>query len=317
MRKRTFWVLYVTDRMVSVIVGRPCGLQDQDIDQEYPLLVDDEDLIYLEQGQPMPNNVPSPVFIGATVEHAKLTRIVSSILTDFYSVYKDLSESKARGFIERLDQWKRELPPYLDDERPDCDPRVPILRNARITILTAYYHAKILIYRPFLMDSNEGRTEWIETAVSECLNMSKRVFAYSEELVQRGLLIGWFTIYNSINAILVVYVYTIKNMVVSPSQLPPLFLHAEACERLLRENTKDYYLAERFLLVLRELRSEIRQQYMAFDSITSGLDLLVEAPSLAARLPQPEDWNDFDNGLIETLTMQIFDFENGNVGNLY
>lgn len=146
-------------------------------------------------------------------------------------------------------------------------------RNARITILTAYYHAKLLIYRPFLMDSGGARSDWIETAISECRSMSRRVFEYTQGLVQRGLLIGWFTIYNSINAILVVYVYTIKNMVVSLGQLPELFIHAEACERILREHTNDSYLAERFLLVQRELRAEIRQLYMAFDSITRGIDL--------------------------------------------
>lgn len=93
--------MYVTDRMVSVIVGRLCGLLERDIDQEYPSLIDDEDLLYLDQGKPGPNNVPTPLYIGATVQHTTLTRIVSGILTDFYSVYKNITEDKARSYILR------------------------------------------------------------------------------------------------------------------------------------------------------------------------------------------------------------------------
>lgn len=43
-RKRTFWAAYTLDRYLGVLLGRPRIFQDEDIDQEYPTRVNDEDL---------------------------------------------------------------------------------------------------------------------------------------------------------------------------------------------------------------------------------------------------------------------------------
>lgn len=42
--KRTFWVAYTIDRYLSVVFGRPKLYQDEDIDQELPETVNDEDM---------------------------------------------------------------------------------------------------------------------------------------------------------------------------------------------------------------------------------------------------------------------------------
>lgn len=44
-RKRTFWSAYTLDRYLSVLLGRPRIFQDEDIDQEYPDRVNDEDMM--------------------------------------------------------------------------------------------------------------------------------------------------------------------------------------------------------------------------------------------------------------------------------
>jgi hypothetical protein len=43
-RKRTFWSAYTLDRYLGVLLGRPRIFQDDDIDQEYPARVNDEDM---------------------------------------------------------------------------------------------------------------------------------------------------------------------------------------------------------------------------------------------------------------------------------
>jgi hypothetical protein len=43
-RKRVFWSLYKLDTYLSVMLGRPRSLQDEDIDQEYPRAIDDNNL---------------------------------------------------------------------------------------------------------------------------------------------------------------------------------------------------------------------------------------------------------------------------------
>ncbi len=42
--KRTLWAAYMVDKYLSSSVGRPQMLRDEDIDQELPMIVNDEDL---------------------------------------------------------------------------------------------------------------------------------------------------------------------------------------------------------------------------------------------------------------------------------
>jgi hypothetical protein len=43
-RKRAFWAIYILDRYLSVMGGRPRLLQDEDINQDFPNRADDEDV---------------------------------------------------------------------------------------------------------------------------------------------------------------------------------------------------------------------------------------------------------------------------------
>lgn len=45
LRKRTFWSVYTLDRYISVTFGRPQVLHDEDIDQQFPDEVNDDDLL--------------------------------------------------------------------------------------------------------------------------------------------------------------------------------------------------------------------------------------------------------------------------------
>lgn len=45
LRKRVFWSAYTIDKYLSVMFGRPRSLHDEDIDQELPDVVDDEDIV--------------------------------------------------------------------------------------------------------------------------------------------------------------------------------------------------------------------------------------------------------------------------------
>jgi hypothetical protein len=44
MQKRMFWSAYVTDKYLSSALGRPQMFRDEDIDQQLPLQVEDENL---------------------------------------------------------------------------------------------------------------------------------------------------------------------------------------------------------------------------------------------------------------------------------
>jgi hypothetical protein len=45
LRKRIFWSIYTLDKYLSIMFGRPRLLHDEDIDQELPDEMNDEDLL--------------------------------------------------------------------------------------------------------------------------------------------------------------------------------------------------------------------------------------------------------------------------------
>lgn len=58
-RRRTFWCAYTLDVYLSVVLGRPRLLHDEDVDTELPSCIDDEDLLVIDdhtasrRGQPI------------------------------------------------------------------------------------------------------------------------------------------------------------------------------------------------------------------------------------------------------------------------
>lgn len=45
LRKRIFWSAYTLDKYLSIMFGRPRLLHDEDIDQEFPDQMNDDDLL--------------------------------------------------------------------------------------------------------------------------------------------------------------------------------------------------------------------------------------------------------------------------------
>lgn len=66
--KRTFWVAYTIDKYLSVVFGRPRLYQDEDIDQDFPESVNDEDMT--SQG-PSLSEDPGDCHIDSLILHAR------------------------------------------------------------------------------------------------------------------------------------------------------------------------------------------------------------------------------------------------------
>lgn len=68
-QKRVFWGAYILDRYLSVMKGRPRIFRDEDIDQEYPANVADEDMIDIAKD--LVHMLPTHGLLEATINHAK------------------------------------------------------------------------------------------------------------------------------------------------------------------------------------------------------------------------------------------------------
>lgn len=115
-RKRVFWIVRKMDVHVSTIIGLPTMLSEEDIDQEYPLPVEDE-YITPTGILPMPSNHVS--MMEGVNAHIRLTHIVLKVVKYIYPVKAAnrgsnhsymVSHSKIRDIERDLQSWTEALP---------------------------------------------------------------------------------------------------------------------------------------------------------------------------------------------------------------
>jgi hypothetical protein len=135
-RRRVFWVIRKMDTYVSALLGFPQMLSEDDVDQEFPIEVDDEYIT--EDGvRPMPEGKTSLV-LAASNAHTRLMYTLSKVIKYIYPT-KGLEESvqgtkkssyvinhaKIREIEQDLAQWLDKLPMAL---RPGGEGTPEVLR---------------------------------------------------------------------------------------------------------------------------------------------------------------------------------------------
>ncbi|CAA7270212.1 unnamed protein product [Cyclocybe aegerita] len=155
--KRAFWVLLSLDRTISVALGRPCAIQEEDYDLDTPIDCDDE---YWENPDPpkrfkQPSDKPS--LILAFILHLQLTRIMAYCIRGIYSLSKMNAQLclkdqqwKSRIVAEldsSLNKWFASVPEHLRwDPNREHDKFFSLSGMLHVT----YYHIRILIHIPFI-----------------------------------------------------------------------------------------------------------------------------------------------------------------------
>ncbi|KAJ7765439.1 fungal-specific transcription factor domain-containing protein [Mycena maculata] len=158
--KRAFWVLVFLDRVLSAHFGRPCAIQDEDFDLDFPIDCDDE---YWETPDPaqafhQPRGKPSRV--AAFIAYLRLCQVLSFTLRTVYSIDK----SKVLLGLSKNDNndWDHRVIVELDsalnkwiDEMPDHLRWNPLNEHAEffeqsVMLHCSYYHLQIIIHRPYI-----------------------------------------------------------------------------------------------------------------------------------------------------------------------
>ncbi|KAI4932615.1 hypothetical protein J4E85_003013 [Alternaria conjuncta] len=221
-RKRIFWVIRRMDTYVGAMLGLPRFLDDEDIDQEWPVEVDDE---YITETEilPMPNGSIS--VMAAFNAHTRLVQILNKICKYVYpikgtqsgaknSVTYSVGYSKIREIEQDLARWLDELPIAL---RPGGD-APPIIRRVQQLLRMAFGHAQLLLYRPFLhYVSQSYNVNTVDqrafACASACVNVSRNIIHISTEMRNRGQLAGayWFSMYTTFFAIVSILYFVLEN----------------------------------------------------------------------------------------------------------
>ncbi|KAK0467106.1 fungal-specific transcription factor domain-containing protein [Desarmillaria tabescens] len=177
--RRVFWCLLCIDRDLSSALGRPCAINDEDIDADLPADCDDEywDHIYPEQAFKQPEGKPSLIsYFNCQI---RLTRLLMICLRTIYCTAKPKAMF---GLVEK--NWEEQIVVELDsalnvwiDSLPDhlrWDPNRENLVHCKqsATLLGAYYNLQILIHRPFIA-AHRHSSKWPFPSLAICTNAAR------------------------------------------------------------------------------------------------------------------------------------------------
>ncbi|CZR64563.1 uncharacterized protein PAC_14461 [Phialocephala subalpina] len=242
MQKRVFWSAYIMDKYLSSSLGRPQLLRDEDIDQQLPLLVEDD---HLTPGflQTVSKDAQNPM--QAAVYQIKLSKILSKVLRELYGIQKSSLETRfavAGKLNAALRKWQSETAHFLD-----LDPSLlsPLYRRQNMALHLSYSQALIILHRPFLLDNFDShldiavpvlRAKLLEN-IHGCLDAALEVVKTIDAMyrMNQSFSASWviftlpflkfvelsdkfqFSHYIAYTAIVALYVYVIKRCTPCPS----------------------------------------------------------------------------------------------------
>lgn len=271
-RKRTFWTIYILDRVLGIVLGRPPHFNDDDIDQDLPDRVNDEDM---DEEGPKHGSGDDDCHTDAFIFNTRLAKIIGEVSRTLYSL-RPLNprqhQSSVQRFERELNEWYTELPPFFSTVRPSS--LIRSFRRQSIALRMAHCHAIMHLYRPYLLSNTasalrRSALEELEAGVSKCLEAASEVLKIVHEMARDGPLFHafWWTHYVTFVSLAIVYVYkiqSIRTVFRNKSLLSfnaELFLDlAERCHVHLAEATASNSPSRRYSIILEELRTEMQKR---------------------------------------------------------
>jgi len=139
-RKRVWWTIYTFEQNQCVILGRPCAIDDAEVNVAFPNeLVLDGSL-----------SVP----LGYIEHSVRLTKLMSDVRRKLYAASSSTTHGEsakiglAIQFLMDLDTWHNSLPPHLQLDYPSHPPNH---HRAVILLHVQFRHIQALVTRPFLL----------------------------------------------------------------------------------------------------------------------------------------------------------------------
>ncbi|PCD25283.1 hypothetical protein AU210_014390 [Fusarium oxysporum f. sp. radicis-cucumerinum] len=150
-RRRLFWAMFMIDRYLAVILGRPMAIHEGDITVVLSPEIDDSISSQVDARE-------KKLLMGTTL-HYSLVRIIGRAASQLYPA-SDRPQSSVDRVVsdleEELQQWLQNAPRFFHPDRPSHDEEgyydVPwILKRQKRTVQSAYFFANMLIYRGYLL----------------------------------------------------------------------------------------------------------------------------------------------------------------------
>ncbi|KAJ7696792.1 fungal-specific transcription factor domain-containing protein [Mycena rosella] len=179
--KRVFYVLLVSDTIMSSIKGRPCLVNHIDFDLDLPLDCDEE---YWET----PNAVQpcgKPSTSAFLVAYLPLMLIFGRIQTAVYPLNGQLpSQDTIAELDSELNKWVETLPEHL---RWNPNQENQIFLDQSAALYASYYHAQIVIHRPFIpTPGKESMSNTNFPSLAICANAARSCGHVMDVQTRRG-----------------------------------------------------------------------------------------------------------------------------------
>ncbi|KAL4991463.1 hypothetical protein BDW68DRAFT_198706 [Aspergillus falconensis] len=269
--KRVFWCMYSLDNYLSAALGRPRIFHDDEIDQKLPAIANDSQIT---PSGVAPTSLNAQSIMLAPVYHAKLSKIISGILRDLYGIRRVtlLSQSAAAAkHGAELAQWRHEISAFVD--LPSVDMLVLTYQRQYTVLNLAFYHAQILLYRPFILKdfknlalpaSHESNhlSESVSENIRHCLEAAMKITSILRDLCENGKMYQtfWFTHYYAFSAVVVLYVHFIQSYTQTSAEASLTHFRAgERAQQHLATCGSQSSFAQRYAMVLEELREEAQK----------------------------------------------------------
>ncbi|PCH38621.1 hypothetical protein WOLCODRAFT_161707 [Wolfiporia cocos MD-104 SS10] len=177
--KRAFWTLIMMDRYLSTALGRPCAMQDEDLDLDLLFECDDEYWINPDPGLSFKQPAGKPSYIAYFNNLLRLNQILACAQRTIYSSKKFRSMLGVTGpeWEERLvteldsalNRWIDSVPDHLrwDPNRED-----KLFFNQSAHIYVAFYQTQIFVHRPFLQAPRKPTAQFFPS-LAICTNAAR------------------------------------------------------------------------------------------------------------------------------------------------
>ncbi|KAH8641100.1 hypothetical protein IG631_04041 [Alternaria alternata] len=231
----------------------------------------------------------------APVEHIKLTRIVSLVLRDLYSIRPPslaLRVELSAKYTSELHAWHNSLVGFLSGSASnahiDNQLLIPVYQRQRSVLNLAYHHALLLIHRPFLLRDfaslthmpthpNWSATNYDASAnITACLEAAMSLVRFVDDVFMSSNLFRsfWFTQYYAFCAVVVLYIHRIQQGlgVKTKVECEGFFEAGVKCQRQLETVSDTDCLAHRYCVVLEELRTEAVRQSGRLSTPAASVD---------------------------------------------
>ncbi|KAI4721515.1 hypothetical protein E4T48_02084 [Aureobasidium sp. EXF-10727] len=262
-QRRCFWAVHMLDTYLSVMLGRPPYINDTYIDQRYPDIIDDNDLL---SGDTIVRTYPKDCIQAAPVMHAKLTRIVKDASKEQALLHPARDQhmiATAQRLGSEVEQWKQQLPLFLSGGIHPSS-LIPIFRRQLTVLQLGCAHAVMIITRPLLLGHHTDPAV-MQPHIEKCLSAARFVLDLVHDLATDNNLIPafWNTQYVTFNALTIVYVWIMQrrqgrlSIISTEHDEMALFELAKSVQSHLARATNANSPSLRYSIILEELQQEL------------------------------------------------------------